>query len=178
MPVLLYNSRSICLARDGYVTKLTDRSIFRLLGIPSTVTAILGNPTAVSALENQINNESGFPAWFSTLAPDAQSWVISIAGVAATIIPELVSLEIGAGLTPSGGTGTAPATTSAMTTSYSNSIMTTTSKATTTSAIITTTQGSSSAAPSSSSKAGAAPTGVIAAGVLGAVGFLGVIVAL
>ncbi|PMD17474.1 hypothetical protein NA56DRAFT_662115 [Hyaloscypha hepaticicola] len=150
-------------------------------GVPATDTGVIGNPSAVEILQSQIL-ESGFPAWFSTLAPDAQSWVLGIAMTAATIIPELASLEVEAGLTTittSTATATAPASTSASTTSHSSGTMiTTTTKATTTSQVITTTQTSSPASPStSSSKAGAAPTKVIA-GFLGAVGFLGLAVAL
>ncbi|PMD55873.1 uncharacterized protein K444DRAFT_616951 [Hyaloscypha bicolor E] len=147
-----------------------------LSGVPATVTAALNNPSLVSVLQSQIN-ASGFPGWYSSLAPDAQSWVISVAGVAATVIPEIVSLEVAASLTTlAGGTGSATATTSSMTKSHSNSTMSTTSKATPT--LTPTTKASSSPVPSKSSSAGAAPTNIAAAGILGAVGFLGLVVAL
>jgi len=147
-------------------------------GVPATDTGVIGDPSAISILQSQIL-ESGFPAWFSTLAPDAQSWVLGIAMTAATIIPEIASLEVEAGLTTfASSTATAPASTSASTTSQSSGTMIATTKATTTSQVITTTQTSSPASPStSSSKAGAAPTNVIA-GILGAVGFFGLAVAL
>jgi len=130
-------------------------------------------------LQSQVNG-NGLPSWYSALPSDAQSYVIGIAAKAETIVSEIVSLEIAAGLTTiSGvGTGTAPSTTAPKTTSYSNSTITTTSKAATTSAVVVTTKAtSSSAAPSSSSKA-AAPTNAISVGILGAVGFLGLAVAL
>lgn len=151
----------------------------RLTGVPASVTSALTNPSAVSALQSQII-QSGFPSWYTALPTDAQSYILGVAGKAATIVPEIVSLEVAAGLTTiSGvGTGTAVSTSSAKTTSYSNSTITTTSKAATTSAVVVTTKASSSAVPTSSSKAGAAPTGVVAAGILGAVGFLGLAVAL
>ncbi|KAH8783937.1 hypothetical protein BGZ57DRAFT_852333 [Hyaloscypha finlandica] len=147
-----------------------------LSGIPATVTAALDNPSLVSMLQSQVN-ASGFPGWYSSLAPDAQNWVIGIAGVAATVIPEIFSLEVAAGLTTlAGGTGSATATTSPMTKSYSNSTMSTTSKATPTPTP--TAKASSSPVPSKSSSAGAAPTNIAAAGILVAVGFLGLVVAL
>jgi carbohydrate-binding DOMON domain-containing protein len=160
------------------VKSYSDFQNLRLGGVPATDTGVIGNPSAISILQSQIL-ESGFPAWFSTLAPDAQSWVLGIAMTAATIIPEIASLEVEAGLTTyTSSTATAPASTSASTTSHSGSTTITTTKATTTSQVITTTQTSSPASPSSSSsKAGAAPTKVIA-GILGAVGFLGLAVAL
>jgi len=156
----------------------SDFQNLRLGGVPATDTGVIGNPSAISILQSQIL-ESGFPAWFSTLAPDAQSWVLGIAMTAATIIPEIASLEVEAGLTTyTSSAATAPASTSASTTSHSSNTMVATTKATTTSQVITTTQTSSPASPStSSSKAGAAPTKVIA-GFLGAVGFLGLAVAL
>ncbi len=151
----------------------------RLTGVPASITSALTNPSAIAALESQIL-QSSLPSWYNALPSDAQSYVLGVAGKAATIVPEIVSLEVAAGLTTiSGvGTGTAVSTSSAKTTSYSNSTIATTSKAPTASAVVVTTKSSSSAAPTSSSKAGAAPTGVVAAGILGAVGFLGFAVAL
>ncbi|KAE9376944.1 hypothetical protein N431DRAFT_555234 [Stipitochalara longipes BDJ] len=144
-----------------------------ITAIPATVTAVLANPSEISVLESEIL-ASGFPGWYSSLPPDAQSWVIAIAGVAATIIPELASLQgAAASITGGSGTGSAPAPTSLTTGSHSNSTL---SK--TTSTLATATKTSNPTAQSSSSTAGAAPTNVVAAGILGAVGFLGLVVAL
>jgi hypothetical protein len=142
---------------------------------PSVTDGAVSDPSKISVLQSQIL-ESGFPGWWSSLAPDAQSWIIGIAGVAATVIPEVVSIEVAAGLTTIGKTETAPTATASSTRSRSNSTITTTSKATLTPAP--TIEASSSPLPSKSSSAGAAPTHVAVAGILGAVGFLGLVVAL
>ena len=151
----------------------------RLTGVPSSLTAALGYPSEIAVLQSEIL-ASGLPDWFTSLPSDAQNWIIGIAGKALTLIPKIASLEVEAGLitqsstatqTGSNPTGTTPAATS------SNNSVATSSTTVTASAAATTTKASSSAAPSSSSKAGAAPTGVVAS-LLGAIGILGVAIAL
>ncbi|PMD48532.1 hypothetical protein L207DRAFT_505562 [Hyaloscypha variabilis F] len=140
-----------------------------ITAIPATVTAVLANPSEISVLESEIL-ASGFPGWYSSLPPDAQSWVIAIAGVAATIIPELASLQnAAASITGGSTTATTSPTTGLPSTSTGTKASTSLAPATKT---------SNPTAQSSSSTAGAAPTNVVAAGILGAVGFLGLVAAL
>jgi len=163
-----------------------------LTGVPASVTAALGNPSAISALESEIL-ASGFPSWYTALPSEAQSYVLAAPGVYQSIYPQIVSLEIAAGLTTVsglGGTGTNPGGPIQTVSGGSNSTRnSTTSRSGTTGSAATTSAPSSTTATTSglggvsstsrSSSAGVAPTNApLAAGVMGAVAFLGLALAL
>ncbi|KAF4636943.1 hypothetical protein G7Y89_g1143 [Cudoniella acicularis] len=148
--------------------------------VPSTVVAAVSNPTELAQIYTQIE-DGQTPAWFLALPAEAQAYLISLGPK----IQTLIALEASAGIIPTSGaagTGTGAVTSTA----YSNSTVTTASlsasKATTSGVSASTTKAatasSSGGASSSSSKAGAQPTGAIAAGVVGAAGFLGLVMAL
>jgi hypothetical protein len=152
------------------------------MNVPTSVYAVLGDPTALAALESQFITAP--PAWFTSLPVDAQAFVISLAPKYMSIMPQILSLEVAAGLTTlpaAAATATdVAATARATATGFSNSTIVTsrgtgsatgTTKAATASA-------STSKAPSTSISAGAAPTNAIAAGIVGAVGFIGLALAL
>ncbi len=163
----------------------------RLTGVPASVTQALGNPSAISVLESQII-VSGFPSWYTALPSEAQSYVLAAPALYASIYPQISSLEVAAGLTTVsglGGTGVIPGgpiQTSASTggsNSTSNSSGTTgsstTTKATTTTGSTASGASTTTSGSSSSSSAGVAPTNApLVAGVMGAVGFLGLALAL
>lgn len=166
-----------------------------LTGIPASVTELLSDPSAASVYESQVI-ASGFPSWFTALPSDAQSYILAAPGKYATIYPEIVSLQVAAGITSLGsaaGTGvstTNPSgpivTASGSATGKSNSNTTVTTGSLSSTGTAATTKAASSSgsataktsASSSSSSAGAAPTNALAAGVMGAVGFLGLALAL
>lgn len=162
--------------------------------MPASVTAALGNPSAISALESQFL-AAGPPAWFSSLPADAQSYVLALGPKAETILPEIISLEIAAGLTTvSGAAGTGAAATSTpskgtsivgtgsnstITTKGPTSIAEATTGGTSNAASASAKTTASSAKSTSSSSAGAAQvTGAIAAGVIAAGSFLGLALSL
>jgi hypothetical protein len=157
-----------------------------LTGVPASVYSALTNPTALAALESQFVTAP--PAWYTALPSDAQAWVISIAPKFVSIESQILGLEVEAGLTTLAGAaaGTGVSSSTAKATGVSNSTIASVSKGTTTTGATkapttaaTTAAASSKAASSSSSSGGAAsPTGMVAAGVMGAVGFLGFALAL
>jgi hypothetical protein len=146
-----------------------------LTGVPTAVQAAITNAAAFSSVEAAF--ESSIPAWFTSLPPNAQSYILNIGAEAATILPQISSLE---SLLPN--PTSPPYSTGAITTSsHSNSTVSTISVPSTTSVKTTSTgtaitAGGSSAsttkkASTSSSSAGAATTGV-GLGLAGAVGLV------
>lgn len=117
--------------------------------------------------------------------------MIGLGGKVASIVPEIISLEVAAGLTTlpgAAGTGVVGTGGTASATATGKSNMTVTTATLTASSSgkatgVTTTAtnegaGSSSAQASSTSSTGAAQTNAVVAGIVGAVGFLGMALAL
>jgi hypothetical protein len=152
----------------------------QLTGVPSSVSAAFAEKTGLAQLYNSLIASP--PAWLLTLPPAVQQYLISEVGpkiqnvasleVAAGIItlPGAVGTGTGSSAKPTNGTGLSTGTGSATLSSGPKPTSKTTPKPTSPAA--------TPIAGSSSSKAGAQPTGVIAAGLFGAVGFLGVAMAL
>ncbi|KAF8867061.1 hypothetical protein BDZ45DRAFT_734319 [Acephala macrosclerotiorum] len=176
---------SIVITTNNFAANWCDATL--ATGLPSSVLAAITNPASLPGLISSLEAAATAPAWFGSLPADAQAWVLSAAGAYTSIEPEISSLAIAAGVTGTGAaTGTSATVKSASSTGYSNTTIASTSKsssstATTQASSLTTSAAasSSSKASSSSSSGGAAsPTGAVAAGVMGAVGILGLALAL
>lgn len=122
------------------------------------------------------------PAWFLALPQAAQQYLISQVGPK---IQSIASLEVAAGiitLPGAVGTGTGgpakPTNGTSLSTDMSSATLSSGPKPTSKATPKPTSPAATPITGSSSSKAGAQPTGVIAAGLFGAVGFLGVAMAL
>jgi len=152
-------------------------------GIPSSVESAFTDPTSLAIIYSQIQ-AGQLPDWYSTLPPDAQSYIKgSIPKIETILSLEASAFPTNVIISPqtTSSTGAAPtATGTGSTVAAPGNGSSTTAKPTASaggsgsgSGNSSKTGSSSSAGSSSSSKAGAQPTGVIAAGVLGAVGFVG-----
>jgi hypothetical protein len=65
--------------------------------VPASVTSALFNPALQSSLTREFLNPTGSPAWFSSLSPDAQAYLLGVPAKEASIIPAIVSFEMAAG---------------------------------------------------------------------------------
>ncbi|KAG9238619.1 hypothetical protein BJ875DRAFT_23253 [Amylocarpus encephaloides] len=168
--------------------------------VPSSVQTALQNPTALAEIQSQIVNGQ-LPDWFSRLPPAAQSYLINLFPKIQTLIALGSQIGVSNGPYTTGsyvaatGTGSfvEPTDVSASNATVSNGTVSTGKPTVATSdtglsggpvtkssaaAPAPSTAGAGAGGVSSTSKAGARPTGVIAAGVFGAVGFLGLALAL
>lgn len=172
-----------------------------LTGIPTAIAAAITNPVIIYSLVQEF--ATAVPAWYSNLRPEAQSWILSIGPAVLGIQPALASLqsvidaEIATGVVTATVTGNVTATVTLqscysnsttsgrMVTSVVNVNVTTSltgSKSWITSTAATgsaeTTVGAEQTATSSSTAAAPRQSAGLAAGVLGAVGVLGLMAAL
>jgi len=159
-----------------------------LTGVPTGVQAAITNAAAFSSVE--VEFESSIPAWFTSLPSPAQSYILNIGAAAATVLPQISSLEAllytSTLATPMPG-ATSYSTGTIVTSSHSNSTVSTSSFRSSTTSSTSTSTGASTTAEvasttkkTSSSSAGAAPTGLRVVGGLAAAGagVLGLVMAL
>ncbi|KAH6678404.1 hypothetical protein B0J14DRAFT_321754 [Halenospora varia] len=154
----------------------------QLTAVPASVTSALASPSGAATLYLELSSGAP-PAWFLALPQEVQTYIIGLAPK----FQNLVSLEAAAGvITIPGkaatGTGAVVTATPGSNTTITTAKLSTSAAATGTAKIspgsLTGSATVTGGAASATSKAGAQPTGAIAAGIMGAAGFLGLVMAL
>lgn len=169
-----------------------------LTGVPASISAAITQPAAISALESEF--ATSVPAWWSSLAPAAQSYILAIGPKAQSLAPEIASLQSIAGITMLGGSPTSSAPYPGATNAGNNTVagnknitsssynVTSTLKISMTTEAFSLTLGGSatqvdagiSATQTTSTSTGGAAqaTGALPFGIFGAVGILGLAIVL
>lgn len=159
-------------------------SVLETAAPSSFISNIINDPAYASSFESAFSAGSS-PSWFTALPTDVKSYLhtytgfVGIASAAAGIQSDAANATTAAGNDTASSTGAAHASGASMTTSTSGASSGSGMMSTTSSSGNPASTGSSSASAAKATTGGATrPTGVIAAGFVGAAGVLGLAIAL